>query len=83
MEMNNAIGNIIDYYFRKEETDFVEEWLGENTFESKKVYLEQVKHQILYSLMFVRYNGNIERINEKFISYYDVYYGEVDDDEND
>ena len=30
----------------------------------------------------VRYNGNIERINEKFISYYDVYYGEVDDDEN-
>ena len=65
-----ALVTVVDQYFHTEEQHF-QEWINENCFTNKEDYLDQVKTHIFYSLYVLKYMGNIEKVNEKLLYYFD------------
>lgn len=61
--MNTATDKIVDMYFRKEERHCLENIEGE-LLTNKKMFVDYVKEHILYSIITMKFNGNLNKINK-------------------
>jgi hypothetical protein len=68
--MNEATDKIVDYMYREEDRHF-NECLEEEDTKNKNIFMTKLKEHILYSIIVIKFKGNIQEIDDFCESYWE------------
>lgn len=68
--INKATDKVVEYMYREEDRHF-REWINEDDKKDSVIFLKKLKEHILYSVVVLKYKGNVKEINEWLQQYWD------------
>jgi len=68
--MNQATENIVDYMYENENIHFLE-WIEEEDYKNKVVFMTKLKTHIFYSVIVLKFKGNMQEIDDWCENYWE------------